>query len=75
MLIRWAVCVWLQCNSVLCEFTATFNLLVIIIITMFIINLGSFVWPIPTFFNLSVQTFLNCNILSILILKYLLFSD
>ncbi|VVC29976.1 Hypothetical protein CINCED_3A001194 [Cinara cedri] len=54
MLIRWAVCVWLQCNSVLCEFTATFNLLAIVIITMFIINLGSFGWPLSKFFNLAI---------------------
>ncbi|XP_025410553.1 GPI ethanolamine phosphate transferase 2-like isoform X2 [Sipha flava] len=51
MLIRWAVCVWLQCDSVLCEFTATFNLLAIVIITMFIINLGSFCWPLTTIFS------------------------
>jgi len=54
MLIRWAVCVWLQCDSVLCEFTATFNLLVCVIITMFIINLGSFDWPLSTFHRLEV---------------------
>lgn len=54
MLIRWAVCVWLQCDSVMCEFTATFNMLAIVIITMFIINLGSFGWPLPTFFSLTV---------------------
>lgn len=54
MLIRWAVCVWLQCDSVLCDFTATFNLLAIVIITMFIINLGSFSWPLSTYFNSTV---------------------
>lgn len=73
MLIRWAVCVWLQCNSVLCEFTATFNLLAIVIITMFIINLGSFGWAISKLFNLGVILFFICYILSILLLKYLFF--
>lgn len=54
MLIRWAVCVWLQCDSILCEFTATFNLLTIVIITMFTINLSSFCWPLFSIFNFMV---------------------
>lgn len=63
MVIRWAVCVWLQCESILCEFTAMFNLLVIVIITMFIINLGSFGWPFPTVFNsvvIYIYYFIDC---------------
>ncbi|XP_027844356.2 GPI ethanolamine phosphate transferase 2 [Aphis gossypii] len=55
MLIRWAICVWLQCDSVLCEFTITFNLLASVIITMFIINFGSFDWPLTTFFKLEIN--------------------
>lgn len=55
MLIRWAICVWLQCDSVLCEFTAIFNLLAIVITTMFVINLGcSFDWQFSNFFNSEV---------------------
>lgn len=57
MLIRWAVCVWLQCDSVLCEFTATFNLLAIVIITIFIINIESFCWPLSSFFSSAVLNF------------------
>lgn len=77
MLIRWAICVWLQCDSVLCEFTITFNLLASVIITMFIINFGSFDWPLTTFFKLEV---LNIIIIFFLILEYfnkklLLFLD
>lgn len=67
MLIRWAICVWLQCDSVLCEFTITFNLLASVIITMFIINLGSFDWPPSTFFRLEV---LNIIIIIFLIFEY-----
>lgn len=66
MLIRWAVCVWLQCDSVLCEFTATFNLLASVIIIMFIINLGSFGWPISSLIRLEVLYNIN-----FLILEYL----
>lgn len=55
MLIRWAICVWFQCDSILCEFTATFNLLAIVIITIFIINLSSFDWLRSTFFNLEIN--------------------
>ncbi|KAE9541089.1 hypothetical protein AGLY_004334 [Aphis glycines] len=55
MLIRWAICVWLQCDSVLCEFTITFNLLASVIITMFIINFGSFDWPLTTFCKLEIN--------------------
>lgn len=65
MLIRWAVCVWLQCDSILCEFTTTFNMLAIVIIIMFIINLGSFGWPIPTFLNLTVLNIFLCYIIPI----------
>lgn len=67
MLIRWSICVWLQCDSVLCEFTITFNLLASVIITMFIINYGSFGRRISTFFRLKVLNiiifFLIYNIL------------
>lgn len=66
MLIRWAVCVWLQCDSILCEFTATFNLLVIVIIIMFIINLGCFQWPLFSIFsskviNIDIMRFIGHN--------------
>lgn len=63
MVIRWAVCVWLQCDSILCEFTAMFNLLAIVIIIMFIINLSSFGWPFPTVFNsvvIFIYYFIDC---------------
>ncbi|XP_001947092.2 GPI ethanolamine phosphate transferase 2 isoform X1 [Acyrthosiphon pisum] len=66
MLIRWAVCVWLQCDSVLCEFTATFNLLASVIITMFIINLGSFGWPISSLIRLEISDFNNNNLFYVL---------
>lgn len=55
MFIRWAVCVWLQCDSVLCEFNATFNLLAIVIITIFIINFGSIGCSIPAIFSSTVK--------------------
>lgn len=51
MLIRWVICVWLQCDSILCEFTAIFNLLVIVIIIMIMINFDNFHWSFSSILN------------------------
>ncbi|XP_050441011.1 GPI ethanolamine phosphate transferase 2 isoform X2 [Adelges cooleyi] len=42
LIIRWGACIWLQCESIVCEFTLVPNMLTVVIAAMFIINFSSF---------------------------------